>query len=67
MKHTTEDLILAALVSQAAQARRAWLAAKQGVIENDEWLAENPMEKFVPDILAGLNRVADEIKRLDSE
>lgn len=67
MKHTTEELIFAAMVAEKAQARRTWIAAQQGVRQDDEWLKENPMEKFVPDVLAGLHRVADEIKRLDKK
>lgn len=67
MGHTTEELIFAAMVAKAAQGRRAWIAAQQGVRQDEEWLKENPMEKFVPDVLEGFHRVADEIKRLDKK
>lgn len=67
MEHTTEELIFAAMVAEKAQARRAWIAAQNGARQDEEWLKANPMENFVPDVLAGIHRVADEIKRLDKK
>ena len=62
MKHTTEELILAATVENIARAQRNADAIKAGKNPMDEqWRRDNPMKPYVSFALAYLEDVADMI------
>ena len=68
MKHTTEELILAATVIDMAQKLRDGSQPAQAAgDELNAWHKDNPVEKFIPDVLHALDCIADNIRRLRSE
>lgn len=68
MKHTTEELIFAAMVIEMS--RKMQDSSQPRDVTPDElsaWVEENPIEKFIPDTIHVIECIADNIRRLRSE
>lgn len=68
MKHTTEELIFAAMVIEMT--RRVQDNSQPRDVTPDElsaWVEENPIEKFIPDTIHLIECIAGNIRRLRSE
>lgn len=65
MKHTTQELILAAHVLKlSANIRNHLTPTILSKEERDKWMQENPSTKFVPDAMKHLEEVANLIADL---
>lgn len=62
MRHTTEELLLAASVMRfAGEARNGAMPYKLSAEEQAAWLNANPLTAFVPKVMANLDKVANTI------
>lgn len=68
MKNSTEDLILAAIVVEMSRKLQDKTQPRGVTTEElQEWVDDNPIEKFIPGVLGMLESIADNIRRLRSQ
>lgn len=68
MKHTTEELILAAhVLTLAANIRNHRAPRNLSEEEDAKWLAANPAVKYVPDAMKHLEEVATTIASIKTQ